>query len=87
MKESRQQIIDFILKNGWTLVLEEGEYQWQSFYKEENISFDIGDDEIVLIGDIGDFMSINLKNRHAFYTFLGYMLHHRYLAMDYKVVK
>lgn len=81
---NKRKIMDFIIKNGWKEALESGGYK--SFHKEGNISFDIDDDSITFIGDEGDFLTFNISDAMSFYSFLGYMIHHGYLAMGYKAV-
>lgn len=79
----RQRIIDFIEKNGWIEDKKEQTEEYKTFYKEDNICIDINGNEIVLVGDSGDFLHMGI-NSMTIYTLLGYFIQHHILAMDYK---
>jgi hypothetical protein len=82
----KQEIINFITKNGWIedkeIIPVDNDF-FRTFNKENNISIDIDDDEIVLIGDNGDFCHIKI-NVLSIYALLGYMIQYHYIAIDYK---
>jgi hypothetical protein len=80
--ENINRVKSFLMLNGWKPV-KSGDPGLHSFEKENNISIDIMEDEIVLIGWDGDFNHIPL-NYFSDYTLMGYLLHHRYISIDYK---
>lgn len=86
-----KRIIDFITKNGWSkediVYADEedpDEYEFQSFHKQGNISIDVSSNEIVLLGEEGDICHIQI-NKDSVYTLLGYLIQHKYLAIDYNM--
>ena len=77
--EYKQKIIDFITRNGWKEDSDpNGDFR--SFHKDRNISIDIDDDEIVLVGDSGDFCHIMIHDHHSVYTLFGYLTYYNYLV-------
>jgi hypothetical protein len=82
MNKYKNKIVDFLNKNGWEMTLLEDEYE--TYEKENNISIAISEDEIVLIGEEGDFAHIIL-NEMTFYYLIGFLFHYRYISINYKV--
>jgi len=80
----REQIINFIKANGWAKddPINGTDSDYDNYYKENNIGIDIGEDEVVLIGEEGDFEHFQI-NPHIIYTMIGYLLEHRFIACDY----
>lgn len=80
---SKEQItiIKFIKKNGWEFVEDSGEYL--SFGKGNNIGIDIGLEDIVLIGESGDFASHQL-NENALFWLIGRLFWNHSIAIDFK---
>lgn len=79
---NRNKVQSFLMINGWKQIKAD-DPGLRSFEKENNISVDISDDDIVLIGEDGDFMSMPLDSMSA-YTLLGVFFHNRYISIDYK---
>jgi len=77
-------LYSFLEANGWVRDAEEDYYI--TFIKTNNISFDIDDDEIVVIGEIGDIAHFPIDS-NILYTLLGYLIQHHYLAVDYTWIK
>ena len=85
----RNEIVKFVELNGWKEDCSGYEYKLEiesednrTFYKENNIGIDILLDEVVLIGDSGDFAHIEI-NHWIIYTLIGFLLDRRYIAIDY----
>ena len=80
------KVIKFLDANGWKMEPKKdilgGEYT--QFHKANNYDIDIDDNEVVFIDDTGDFLHLN-NNSNIFYTVLGALIHHRALAIDYKL--
>jgi len=76
----KDKVIDFLIKNGYTEDSEENS-EYRSFYKDSLCSIDVGNDEIVFIGEEGDCLTIPLN----WYALLGALLHNRQLAINYKL--
>jgi hypothetical protein len=72
------KIIDFIKSNGYKEETEKNS-EYRSFFKEGVSSIDISNDEIVLIGEQGDWLHLPIN----YYSLLGALIHHRQLACDY----
>jgi hypothetical protein len=82
-----KKVMEFLKKNGWEISDNyPAENDLTSFYKPDNISIDVNEEEIVLIDDNGDFLHFEIDN-HILYTLLGYLMQHHYLAIDYKWVE
>ena len=79
-KIMKERVIEFITANGW--VRDGNEDYYETYIKENNIAFDIDDDEIVILSDIGDIAHFNI-DANILYTLLGYLLHNRFIALDY----
>ena len=63
----RQKIHNFLKKNGWQYNEKDEEY---SHYDcDGRVSVDVGNDEIVFVGDIGDFAHIPLN----YYALVGFV--------------
>lgn len=75
------RVTEFLNANGWKEDKEQSD-EYKSFFKENNISIDINDDEVVLIDTSGDFMHIKINNL-SYYTLLGALIHNRAIAMDF----
>ena len=72
-----ERIIEFLTKNGYKEDETVGEYR--SFFKDNLSSIDINKDEIVFIGEEGDWLHIPLN----YYALIGALLHHRQLGTNY----
>jgi len=75
------RIIEFITNNGWHFSTTNDNFS--SYCKNNSIGIDISNNEVVLIGDCGDFAHIEI-NQYAIYTLLGYFINNHILAMDYE---
>lgn len=71
-------IIEFLLKNRYKEDTEKGA-EYRSFFKDGLSSIDINSDEIVFIGEEGDWLHIPVN----YYALIGALLHHRQLATNY----
>lgn len=71
----------FLEMNGWEVVNVDSEYT--SFGKMGNAGFDIDNESITVIGDIGDVADFNIDHMCR-YTLLGYMIQNHIIGMDYK---
>ena len=73
-----KRIIEFLTKNGYK---EDSEKvaEYRSFFKDNLSSIDINKDEIVFIGEEGDWLHIPLN----YYALIGVLLHHRQLGTNY----
>lgn len=72
----------FLLENGWKLDADESYNGYYPFYKQGFLSIDISEDELVFIGDSGDFLHRPID----YYTLVGVLLEHRQLPINYKSV-
>lgn len=87
--ENRNKIVNFIVLNGWKEDISNYEYKLEreseevrTFYKKDNIGIDILLDEVVLIGESGDFAHIEI-NHWIIFTLIGFLLDKKYIAIDY----
>ena len=71
-------IIDFLTKNGYKEDTEKGA-DYRSFFKDGVSSIDVDSNEIVFIGEKGDWLHIPVN----YYALIGALLHHRQLATNY----
>lgn len=71
-------IIEFLLKNGYKEDIEKGA-EYRSFFKNGLSSIDVNNDEIVFIGEEGDWLHIPAN----YYALIGALLHHRQMATNY----
>jgi len=76
------KIMRFLLNNGYTEDLNNQDSDYQSFHKKGCYDIDVGNDEVVLIDETGDWMHINFRI-HALYTLLGVLLHYKQITMGY----
>ena len=72
------KIIEFLKSNGYKEESEKGA-DYRTFFKEGVSTIDINKDEIVLIGEQGDWLHLPVN----YYSLLGALIHHRQLACDY----
>ena len=83
MIDYKQEIINFIIKNGWELdQVEDDEYK--DYNKDDNITISLNDEEVVLLDDTGDFLHIEI-NKMTLFAVLGYFIHYKYLDIAYKL--
>lgn len=80
METNRNKVIKFLEINGWSSSYVDN---YTVCIKDNNVGFDIDDDEIVVIGEVGDIAHFNL-DKNVMYTLLGYMIQNRMIALDYK---
>ena len=87
--ERRNEVVKFLQNNGWTEDMSDYEHFFdyenedtRTMGKKDNIGVDILLDEVVLIGESGDFEHIEI-NRWIIYTLIGFLLNHRYISIDY----
>lgn len=73
-----ERIIEFLIKNGYKEDTEKGA-EYRSFYKDRLSSIDVTKDEIVFIGEEGDWLHVPVN----YYALIGALLHHRQLATNY----
>lgn len=71
-------IIDFLTKNGYKEDTEKGA-EYRSFFKDGLSSIDVNGDEIVFIGEEGDWLHIPVN----YYALIGALLYYRQLATNY----
>ena len=73
-----KKIISFLTRNGYK---EDSENvaEYRSFFKDDLCSIDINKNEIVFIGEEGDWLHIPLN----YYALIGALLHHRQLGTNY----
>lgn len=68
----------FLLANGWSLEPSEGEGdEYTHYWKNDSVGVDIGEDEVVVIDDTGDFAHIVLD----YYAVIGFFYVHRIIDM------
>jgi len=77
-KEELHKCRQFLLENGWKRDNEEGE-EFDSYSKPNSISIDLSDDKIVLIGDYGDFLHLDIN----YYTLVGAVIEYRQIGFNY----
>jgi hypothetical protein len=70
----RQKIGNFLTKNGWKYDGHDGEYTHYNCHNRASV--DVGKDEIVFVGDIGDFAHIPL----SYYALVGFVYVNRIIA-------
>jgi hypothetical protein len=80
---SKEQItvVKFIKRNGWNFVEDSGEYF--GFGKDGNIGIDIGDEDVVLVGESGDFARHDLTEEVLFWL-IGRLIWNHSIAIDFK---
>lgn len=81
----KKQIIDFLKKNGWKEVdnyIDEDD-NYIHLYKDNNVSIDIDDEEIIIIDDTGDIFHIGLVH-FSKYALLGFLINNHMISIDYK---
>lgn len=81
-EQIKQQIIDFIEKNGWKLHDEDCEGKY--FGKENNIGIGIEENFIILYDDRGDYYNIPI-NEYSLNTLIGKLIKDRNIACDFKL--
>jgi len=81
LRINAKKIITFLKANNYNE--EEIDSDYISFFKSACSSVDICKEEIVLIGEEGDWLHLPVN----FYALLGALIHHRELACDYKIYK
>lgn len=69
------KIDSFLRKNGYKIEKNNGDDYW-SYYKESGFGIDVGEDEIVFIGEEGDFLHIPF----GYYSLIGAMYVNRIFA-------
>lgn len=74
-----KRIIDFLLRNGYKEDSSVDE-DYKTFFKEGVSAIDINNEEIVLIGEEGDWLHLPVN----YYALLGALLEFREIAVDYK---
>ncbi len=79
IKNEQLRISKFLLDNGYKEDFD-NESEMITFHKEGVSSIDFNEEEIVLIGEQGDWLHLPL----SMYALLGALLHFRQLAIDYK---
>ena len=82
IEKERRKCEEFLLFNGWEKEIEENS-EFTHYNKLGAFSVDIGKDEIVFIGDIGDFESIPIN----YYCLIGALLEFYGFCIDFKAVK
>ena len=80
----KKDIIEFIEANGWAKSPDSSD-EYLSFNKLNHYDIDIGNDEVVLVDETGDFMHLPYK-AYTLYTLLGVLLHFKQITMGYKWV-
>jgi len=81
MNKDIEKVKQFLINNGWNIDNDDSDFD--AYFKDGNMGFNIDNEEIVLIGDIGDFYHIKIESG-CYYHLLGYMIHHRLIAIDFK---
>lgn len=74
------RIIKFLQANGWSEIEKNDEYI--NFGKEGNIAVDVGDTDIVLIGDSGDYAEHEI-NAESLFWLIGRLVAGRNIAMGF----
>lgn len=82
MQKNRIKVIEFITSNGWCR--SESNEEYVSFSKDRSIGVDVGSEDVVLIGESGDFFSTPI-DAYTVYTLAGFMIAKRILGMDIKI--
>lgn len=74
-----EKVIQFLINNDYW---EESEKDsgYRTFFKDDVSAIDVYPNEIVFIGEQGDFLNIPVN----IYALIGALLHFRQLAIDYK---
>lgn len=75
-----KKITDFLIKNGYKEDSENGA-EYKSFFKNGLSSIDVNDDEIVFIGEEGDWLHIPSN----YYALIGALVHYRQMSFSYCV--
>lgn len=72
-------IMNFLEKNGYKSCTED-DSEYISYFKEGVSNIDINTEEIVLIGERGDWLHLP----YNFYALVGALVYHRQLACDFR---
>jgi hypothetical protein len=75
-----QKCIDFLVRNGWKDEKFTSDDDYTSFGKEGYYQIDIGKEEIVIIGDVGDIQHLPINK----FALLGYLFDARQIDCGYK---
>jgi len=79
----KDKVIEFLKANGWKMDISQydsGNEFWSYIKDDSHIVVDISDDEMVFIGESGDFLHEKLN----LYTLIGVLLYHRQLPISFK---
>ena len=82
MKKTKERCKQFLVENGWKHDVDNDDGDYESYYKENYISIDIGKDEIVFVSDSGDFLHLPVN----YYALIGGLIECRLIDMGYKSV-
>ena len=78
----KTKIMQFLQNNGFT-ENSESDSDYVSYNKEGCYGVDVGNDEVVLIDDSGDFAHIPM-NHYTLYALFGMLFHYHQLDVNYK---
>ncbi len=73
MKRQKQRIRHFLKLNGYTKDRSEDNSDYELFIKKDHLAIQLGDTEIVLLDDSGDWAHLNL----SYYELVGFFYVHR----------
>ena len=76
----KEKITKFLELNGWEYL---GMEDYISYGKDGYLGVDFDDNEIVLIGDVGDILHLPIN----YYALVGALIEYRQLSFNYASVK
>jgi len=78
----RRKVSEFLDANGWKIDLEKykTEDEFWTYNKQNCLSIDISDKEMVFLGDTGDFLHCDIN----LYTLIGVLICYRQLPLNFK---
>lgn len=79
MKSELNKCVEFLLKNGAKFIEQSDDYMSYDF---DGYGIDLCEDEIVFIGDIGDFAHIKC----SYYELIGFMIDKSFIGVGYKTI-
>lgn len=81
--KARDRCIIFLEQNGWKCDIDTPTEAYTSYNKEGYLGIDLGQDEIVLISDNGDFLHLPIN----YYSLVGALVEYRQVDFNYISVK
>lgn len=73
-----KRCVKFLLENGWEKATDNYD-KFYSYCRKNSVDVDISEEEIVLIGENGDFLHMNLN----YFALVGALIEYRQIGFNY----